>query len=161
MPRQPKYTRADLVSAAASSTSIAGVLRLLGVKQAGGSHANIKRRLAREGIDTSHFKGQASSKSVAPSNRMTASQILVVVKHDRREEASRLRRALLEIGRPLKCEECGLENEWNGKPITLEIDHKNCDWSDNTEGNLRFLCPNCHSQQLPCRGVRVSHGVGV
>ena len=44
-----------------------------------------------------------------------------------------------------KCEECGLV-DWNNKPITLELDHKNGDTSDNRLKNLRILCPNCHSQ---------------
>ena len=45
-----------------------------------------------------------------------------------------------------KCESCGMTDKWNGKPILLEIDHINGDCFDNTKDNLRFLCPNCHSQ---------------
>jgi len=32
------------------------------------------------------------------------------------------------------------------KELRLQIDHKNGIWKDNREKNLRFLCPNCHSQ---------------
>jgi len=45
-----------------------------------------------------------------------------------------------------KCVECGIGNEYNGKPITLELDHINGDNLDNKLENLRILCPNCHSQ---------------
>lgn len=45
-----------------------------------------------------------------------------------------------------KCSECGLGSEWNGKYISLQIDHINGDGMDNRLENLRFLCPNCHSQ---------------
>jgi len=44
-----------------------------------------------------------------------------------------------------KCEGCEL-TEWRGKPITLELEHKNADRKDNTRENLQLLCPNCHAQ---------------
>ncbi|NDH09841.1 MAG: hypothetical protein EBY16_09610 [Gammaproteobacteria bacterium] len=45
-----------------------------------------------------------------------------------------------------KCSECGITNEWNNKPIVLQLDHINGINNDNRLSNLRFLCPNCHSQ---------------
>lgn len=33
-----------------------------------------------------------------------------------------------------------------GKPITLQLDHINGINNDNRIENLRFICPNCHSQ---------------
>jgi len=45
-----------------------------------------------------------------------------------------------------ECAECSNNGIWNGKPITLEIDHINGDNNDNRLENLRVLCPNCHSQ---------------
>ena len=44
-----------------------------------------------------------------------------------------------------KCVSCGI-SEWNGSPITLEVDHKDGTWFNNNVDNLRSLCPNCHSQ---------------
>ena len=44
------------------------------------------------------------------------------------------------------CDECGLNGEWNGRPISLEVDHKDGRAYNNSIDNLRLVCPNCHSQ---------------
>jgi hypothetical protein len=44
-----------------------------------------------------------------------------------------------------KCAECGI-SEWNGKDITLELEHKDGYSDNNSPDNLCLLCPNCHSQ---------------
>lgn len=46
---------------------------------------------------------------------------------------------------PYECGECSL-NEWNGKDISLHLDHIDGNNKNNLLSNLRFLCPNCHSQ---------------
>ena len=44
-----------------------------------------------------------------------------------------------------RCLECGI-NSWKGENIVLELDHINGVSNDHRLENLRFLCPNCHSQ---------------
>jgi hypothetical protein len=51
-----------------------------------------------------------------------------------------------------KCDEC-LLNEWNGKPIILDLDHINGINNDHRKSNLRYLCPNCHSQTNTFRNL--------
>lgn len=44
-----------------------------------------------------------------------------------------------------KCECCGL-SEWMGKPIPLELHHKDFNHYNNSLDNLQILCSNCHMQ---------------
>src|SRR6202035_1094650 len=57
-----------------------------------------------------------------------------------------LKRRLLNAG-ILKnvCEECGLFG-WRGRPITIQLDHRNGIRDDHRLEYLRMLCPSCHSQ---------------
>ena len=143
-----KYSKELLEKTVKDSLSYSSVCKKLGVLPAGGMWNHIKSIIKKYDIDTSHFLGKAAhagSNHTGKTKKLTAAQILVEGKESR-ERGSRLRRALLEIGREYKCESCSLTDVWNGKPIALEVDHINGDWSDCREDNLRFLCPNCHSQ---------------
>lgn len=68
-----------------------------------------------------------------------------------------LKKHLLEYGIPYKCNCCGI-SDWLAKPITLEIDHIDGFRNHNNPENLRFLCPNCHSQTSTWRGRNINTG---
>ncbi len=55
---------------------------------------------------------------------------------------------------------CGIET-WNAKELSLELDHIDGNNRNNTRENLRFLCPNCHSQTKTFRGRNINNICGI
>lgn len=53
---------------------------------------------------------------------------------------------------PYSCEVCGCDGKWQNGQISLELDHKDGDNSNNEISNLRYLCPNCHALTSTYRG---------
>lgn len=145
-----KYTSEILRPIFETSLSYAEVLRKFGLKQTGGSQTNIKRLARKYEISTEHFLGRARNHGFTHrggSKKTEAKEILILrdpLAHP--EKTYKLRRAMLEVGIPYICSLCGIKDIWNGKSLTLTVDHINGCRNDNRKENLRFLCPNCHSQ---------------
>jgi hypothetical protein len=148
-----KYTKELLQKAVDNSTSYAGVLRYFGIKQSGGMQTHLSSRIKKFNINTDHFLGRRHNLGKHSPSRKTLKQILIRrPAGSTKEKTPTLRRALIESGREHICEHCQLGNEWNNKPLVLQIDHIDGDFLNNLSNNLRFLCPNCHTQ-TPTFGV--------
>jgi 5-methylcytosine-specific restriction endonuclease McrA len=142
------YPRDTLAEAVSKSLSISGVVRNLGLQYRSGSAWNsVRKAILKYGLNTDHFLGKSHNKGVSSSTKLSPSQILVITDGRNRTKPSLLRRAILESGVPYRCSSCGVGAEWNGRKLVLEVDHQNGSWSDCRLSNLRFLCPNCHSQE--------------
>jgi 5-methylcytosine-specific restriction endonuclease McrA len=142
------YTDEDLRQAVVKATNFCEVCRYLGIKPTGGSYYNAKRRIHRLNLDTSHF---VKDKKILCRNinirKKPISEILVIIEEKQgRTERSKLVRALIESNIPYQCSICNNDGIWFGKDLILQVDHKDGDWKNNQIENLRFLCPNCHTQ---------------
>lgn len=141
-----KYTKEVLEQHVPFVTSNRELARNLGLAPTGSNTTNLAKRCKQHGIDTSHFTGQAHQRGKKAKNRLNWEEVLVLSTELRgRETVSRLRRAMLEAGKEYKCN-CGNTGTWLNKPLSLQIDHINGQFWDNRKENLRFICPNCHTQ---------------
>ena len=125
------------------SYSYSDCLRALGLGTKGGSSTDVlKRRIAELQCDISHFGIQ--HKGGGNQAKYTLDEILI--ENSTYANISSLKKRLVNEGRmEYKCEKCGI-SEWLGEPLSLHLDHKNGINNDHRQENLRFLCPNCHSQ---------------
>jgi ribosomal protein L40E len=144
MPQRHRFTPEILGQAVAVSESWAAVGRYFGLNTSGGSRTRLRKLAVQWDIDTSHFAGQAWSRGTSSPVRLSPAEILVLGENVR--PAAQLRRALCETGRPYRCEECKVGPTWNGRRLVLQVDHRDGNRLNNQPDNIRFLCPNCHSQ---------------
>lgn len=137
----------DFINIVKTNTCIKGVLFTLGYTTVGNSwgYSQIKERMKQLGLTAADFKGRAVTYEYITRNaKVSTEELFSTSKHPRNIIRKRIiEENLIEY----KCAICGI-SEWMGNPISLELDHINGVNNDNRLENLRFLCPNCHSQTI-------------
>lgn len=146
----------DLQKLIDSSATFTEVLRYLGLNEYSGNHRTLNKRIKEDNIGIEKLNNNRkmflltkNSKRMVPFEKVFSKESSV------RGDVLK-KRILKEKIIEYKCNKCGNDGSWMGEKITLQIDHINGTSNDNRIENLRFLCPNCHSQTLTFSGKNSS-----
>jgi 5-methylcytosine-specific restriction endonuclease McrA len=132
------------------------VLRALGLSTDGsGNHRVVKRWIDKLNISTSHFnyRNVISQKNgkLRRCKVYLPCEFLIENWHGSISPIkSWFRKNSL-----YECQICKNHGEHCGLPLSLQLDHINGNSSDNRKENLRWLCPNCHSQSMTYGGKKL------
>jgi hypothetical protein len=140
----PKFTQAELENAVKKSTCYVEVLRNLKMCERGNNYITLRKYIALWKINLEHFTN-ASQRARLYLNKPPKPLEEVLTRNSDYNRAS-LKKRLYETGlkKPI-CELCGQDENWNGKKMSLILDHKNGIRNDNRLINLRIVCPNCNA----------------
>lgn len=143
MAKIDNFTVEELTQMVSESNSFNELILKLGyAARSGSNRVTVRKRLDKYDIDYSHFGNLNKTKR-------TEENVFI----ENSTATQRTLRTWYEKGNytPYECSICKMKPIWQGKPLTLILDHINGKNNDDRLENLRWVCPNCN-QQLPTTG---------
>jgi predicted RNA-binding Zn-ribbon protein involved in translation (DUF1610 family) len=135
-------TKEQMIEVLRCSKSMREVILSFGLQPNGsGGYRNIKKKILELGLEIPKYNyfGEGYRK-------LRHSDEIVFCENSNFPRQHLKKRIIKENLIEYKCENCGNDGMWFDKKLSLHLDHKNGINNDNKIKNLRFLCPNCHSQ---------------
>lgn len=130
----------ELQEIVSNSKNLQEVLKKLGYSSVSGANRKtVQSRLDKYNISTEHFnKGISRGIARTPENTF--------IKDSNATQATLRRLYLKGNYTPYVCSICGQKPFWNGKELSLTLDHIDGNNTNDVLENLRWVCPNCDRQ---------------
>lgn len=139
-----RWTDNDLIRAVKNSKSKLQVIKKLGLTVPG-SYRTVNKYIRLLNIKLDHFETNSErGKRIGKHKRLKNKDVFKI---DSDYDSVGLKRRIIRDNLlPYICQLCNLTDTWNSLPLILQLDHISGKNRDNRLKNLRFLCPNCHTQ---------------
>jgi len=153
-----KYLKENFEPLVLNSKNLTEVLLKLKLTNKGNSRSTLKKYIKLYDINISHFETSKDRynrtlKKCYENHTIPLHEILI--SGSTYTNVSFLKKRLYRDKlKERKCELCEQDENWQGKKMSLILDHINGINSDHRIENLRIICPNCNAT-LPtyCRGI--------
>ena len=140
-----RYSKEYLITIIYESNSIKEVLEKMGLRAAGGNYRVINEYIKKYDIDISHFL-EYRKNILCNLHKTQKTNLLEILTENSSFSRTHLKERLFKEGLKERCcELCGQGEEWQGKKMSLILDHINGVHNDNRIENLRIVCPNCNA----------------
>lgn len=136
-----------------NSKSISDALKKIGVNSRGsGAYKTFRNHCKRLEVIITEDSFRYDEMNYSKGVKRPLEKILI--KDSTYQNISRLKVRLVNEGiKDYKCVRCGNQGEWMGEKLVLQLDHINGINNDHRLENIRFMCPNCHSQTKTFGGI--------
>ncbi len=139
-------------------TSLADIIRHFGIRPEAGNYGTLKKRIRRDKADISHIKiGVGSNRGRSFKRKYTSKdQVIEILNNNEIHAKGQIKDLIIKfkILDNTHCSICNHDDIWNGQKLVMQLDHIDGQSDNDRLNNLRFICPNCHTQTPTHAGKR-------